>query len=286
MAGQIVSLDKPVLSASARAGVVYEAGGESLFLFSGREQTFSWSPDRGGILSARVNDSGWLAITAQASRQRGRVTVFNAHQEEIITLNYSSSFVVDAAVSPDCRTVAVVTMDQSGGAFQSHLLLCSIGDGQTTASVDLEGFAVLDLDFDSAGVWLLGQDSLSVVSPYGGETHSFYFSPSYLKDCSLGGDGFAVLLLGRYRAGQAREAVSVGPNGEVQARRELSGQVLDLSASGRYTALLTGREVCVYDSTLELSGSAGNDRGARRAAVYNDGSVLLADDQQAWLYIP
>ena len=120
-AEEVTPLSQPVLSASSSAGVVYDAGGESLFLFQDGQEAFSLDVD-GTLLSARVNDSGWLAVTAQRSGYKGAVTVYDASGSEVIQISLSSTFVVDAALSPDCKTVAVITIDQEGGTFLSQVL--------------------------------------------------------------------------------------------------------------------------------------------------------------------
>lgn len=123
-AEEVLSMDNPVLSASSKAGVVYDAGGQSLFLFRGTVEVFDLSLEGDGdLLSARANDSGWLAVTAQRSGYKGAVTVYDASGSEVIQISLSSTFVVDAALSPDCKTVAVITMDQEGRA--PSLVRCS-----------------------------------------------------------------------------------------------------------------------------------------------------------------
>ena len=122
-AEEVLALEHPVLTHSEKAGVVYDAGGQELFVFSQGQETFHLSLEDGGdLLSARLNSSGWLAVTAQESGYKGSVTVYdNTYQKQIIKINLSSTFVVDAAVSPDCKTVAVVTMGQENGSFQSQV---------------------------------------------------------------------------------------------------------------------------------------------------------------------
>jgi len=287
LASQVTHMEKPVLSTSSRFGVVYDAGGTSLFQFGSSHEPFVYSdPDNGGILSARVNNSGWLTVTGLHSHYRGGVTVYNADHQPVISLNYSSAFVTDAILSPDCRTVAVVTISQTQGSFQSTILFYSTSGTEPFASVPLDGFTVLDMDFDSNGLWLLGESSLLTLSPKGEEQAEYRFDPAYLKGYTLDGDGFVTLLLGKYRAGSAREVVTVGHDAQVIARQELNGQVLAISASGRYLSLLTGQALDIYTSDLTPYSTLYDTQHARHAALYNDGSVLLADSQEAWLYIP
>lgn len=287
LGSQVTHMEKPVLCTSSRYGVVYDAGGNSLFQFSGKHEPFVYSPENSsGILSARVNNSGWLTVTGLHDHYRGGVTVFNAGHEPVITLNFSSAFVTDAILSPDCRTVAVVTISQTDGSFGSTLHFYSVHGTEPFATVDLPGFTVLDMDFDSSGVWLLGESSLITLTAKGQEQAEYRFDPAFLKGYTLDGDGFASLLLGKYRAGSARDLVTIGHDAQVIAQQALNAQILSMTAAGRYLALLTGQELNVYTSDLTVYSTLTDTQSARHAALHNDGSVLLANSQEAWLYIP
>lgn len=289
LAEEVRSLENPVLTASRSTAVVYDAGNQSLFAFRDGEKNFSLSLEGGAdLLSARPNDGGWLAVTAQQSGYKGAVTVYDRRGEPVIQISLSSTFAVDAAISPDGRTVAVVTIGQENGAFFSRLLLYSVDKTEPFAQLDLGGMTVLDMDFDLGVVWLVGEDRLLTVSltPEGETVQTCFFSPSYLKGCSLGGDGFAFLLMGRYRSGSADQALLVDSSAQVVQSIALTGQVLDYAAAGEYCALLTGSQLSVYNTSLEFVAGVENSRAARRVDLNTNGSALLANDQQAWLYIP
>lgn len=189
-----------MLSASKEAGVVYDAGGEDLFVFRGVEEAFHLDLGSGGeLLSARLNDAGWLAVTYQGGGHKGSVTVYDGtYTKEIIKINLST-FIVDAAVSPDCRTVAIVTMGQENGSFQSQIRFYPVDQKEPSATVPLGNMVVMDLDYEDGQLWVLGEDRVTTVSEDGSVTGSYSLGRNYLKGCSFGGDGFAVLLLSRYR---------------------------------------------------------------------------------------
>lgn len=93
-------LSQPVLSASS-AGVVYDAGGEPVSFRTVRRPF----PGRDGtLLSARVNDSGWLAVTAQQSGHKGSAVQRQHQPKEIIQLNFHACSW--PTPSPDSKTVA------------------------------------------------------------------------------------------------------------------------------------------------------------------------------------
>ncbi|MCI8676997.1 MAG: hypothetical protein HFF46_01530 [Lawsonibacter sp.] len=289
LAEAVLSMENPVLSASNTTAVVYDAGNQSLFAFRNGRQSFSLSLSGGAdLLSARPNNSGWLAVTAQQSGYKGAVTVYDSRGIEVIQISLSSTFAVDAAISPDGRTVAVVTIGQQGGAFFSRLLLYHVNQEEPFAQLELGSLSVLDMDFDEDLIWLVGEDRLLTVSLSSeGETlQTYYISPNYLKGCSLGGDGFALVLTGRYRSGNADQAIIVDSAARAVQVLPLSNQILDYAAAGSYCALLTGTRLNIYDSTLTPYSSLDNALAARRLDLAPNGSALLANGQQAWLYIP
>ena len=287
IAEEVTPLDDPVLSVSGTAGAVYDAGGQSLFLFRNGEERPAPALEEGAdLLSVRPNDSGWMAVTAQHSGYKGAVTVYDAQQEPVIQISLSSTFVVDAALSPDCRTVAVVTMGQEGGSFYSRLLFYPVDEKEPEAQVDLGNTAVLDLDYEDGLVWVLGSDRLVTATPDGSAVQTYALGRNYLKGASLAGEGFALLLTGRYQAGGATQALIVGPEGELTQTMELSGQILGLSAAGGYCALLTGSELAIYTRELAPYATLSTTQGARLVSLSPNGSALLANDEQAWLYIP
>ena len=286
-AEEVRNLEHPVLSASKEAGVVYDAGGEDLFVFRGVEEAFQLDLGSGGeLLSARLNDAGWLAVTYQGGGHKGSVTVYDGtYTKEIIKINLST-FIVDAAVSPDCRTVAIVTMGQENGSFQSQIRFYPVDQKEPSATVSLGNMVVMDLDYEDGRLWVLGEDRVYAVSEDGSVTGSYSLGRNYLKGCSFGGNGFAVLLLSRYRAGSAGQAVVVGPDGTETASLTLPANVLDLDAAGRYLALLSGERLEVYTSDMTPYSSLEHTQNARHLSLSDSGAALLANAQRAWLYLP
>lgn len=287
LAEEVLSVENPVLSASRTTAVAYDAGNQSLFVFRNGEETFTLTLTGGNnLLSARVNDSGWLAVTAQQSGFKGAVTVYNSRGREVITIGLSSVFAVDAAISPDGQSVAVITIGQENGEFFSRLLLYPLDQTEPSLRVELGGLTVLDLDYEEGLLWVLGEDRLLTIPTDGTEKHTYFLTPNYLKGCSLEGEGFALLLTGPYRAGGAAQAVVIDSSAQAIRSIPLAGQVLDYAAAGEYFALLTGSRLTIYSQESEPFAALDNPQAARHVDLAPNGSALLANEQQAWLYIP
>lgn len=284
---RVLAMENPVLSASRTTAVAYDAGNQALFAFRNGEEYFSLSLDGGAdLLSARPNDSGWLAVTAQRSGYKGAVTVYDSQGKEIIQVSLSSVFAVDAALSPDGKTVAVVTMGQENGSFFSRLLFFPVDQKEPSAQVELGSLTVLDMDYEEGLLWVLCEDRLLIITPDGQTVGAFSVSPGYLKGCNLEGEGFALLLTGRYRSGGADQAVIVDKDAQAVRTISLTSQILDCAASGEYFALLSGTRLILYNGQQEQFASLEDPQGARQIDLAPNGSALLANDQKAWLFIP
>lgn len=289
-----VSLETPVVSTNGSLAAVYDAGGNDLYVLGQRALVWS-TGELDGILSARLNRSGMLTVVTQASGYRGVVTVYNSAYEAVASVQLSSAFVMDAALSDDGRTLAIVTIGQQDGSFSSNLVLYTLNSAQGTAgessdfSADLTarlgGNVVLDMRHTDELVWTLGDQGLTVTD-HEGQTASVSWAGQYLKLYDLSGDGFAAVLLGKYRAGSQATLQVIDDTGTATGSLELTQQVLSLSAAGRYLAVLTGDRLDIYTSDLTLYSSLEGTQGARKVLLMEDGSAILISEDSASFYVP
>ena len=241
-----------------------------------------------GILSARLNRNGQLTVVTQASGYRGMVTVYDAAYNPVMSVSLTSAFVMDAALSDDGRTLATVTVGQKDGAFATGLELYAMdyssGGYQADVSCSLGGGVVLELRHTASAVWALSDRGLTVTD-HAGQTAWVDWSNKYLRRYTLSGDGFAVALLGKYRAGSQAELWVVDARG---GRRtlELNEQVMSIAAAGRYLAVLTGDRLDIYTDELELYSSLKGTQGARAVLLMPDGSAILVSADSAGFYVP
>lgn len=288
---QSVTLTNPVVSSSGAAALVYDVGGQDLFVFSEAPEPFSLSLEEGQqLLSARLNSSGWLAVAAQGSGHKGAVTVYDQTFEPVIQINLSS-FVTDAVVSPDNKSVVISTVGlDAGGSFESRVNFYRLNRTEEEVSPDtfcpMGNNIGLDLRWTAEGIWFLGENTLCLTSSSGSLTGSYSYAGRYLKAFTLEGDGYAVLLLGKYRAGSLADLVVARHTGNVTATLSLTDQVLSLSAAGRYIAVLTADRLTIYSQDLQVYHVLEHTQGAQEVIMRDDGSAMLLGPSSARLYVP
>ena len=282
-----LSLLRPVADVRDNAAVVYDAGGTVLRVYADRSCVFSLNAEQGHeILSARMGPNGSLTVVTRETGYKGVVTHYGGDYQPYMAIRISTSYVMDGLLSQDGKTTAVLTVGQTNNTFESTLALYARGDEESFAQCSLGNNAILDLGCSGGVFWALGETGLSIVPLSGEGQVSFDYGGTYLKDYSLGGDGFAALLLGKYRAGSAASLTTVDAQGQTLGALELEEQILDLSAAGRYVAVLTATSLSIYTRDLQLYQSLDNTMGARSVALRGDGTAYLIGGETAQLYIP
>ena len=284
---QSVSMTNPVVNTNGSLAVVYDAGGSSLYILG--QRSLVWSTDElEPILSARLNRSGQLTVATQASGYRGMVTVYDASYSPVMSINLSSAFVMDAALSDNGHTLAILTAGQSGGAFDTGLSLYAMtysnGTDQPDASCSRGGGVVLDVRHTSSAVWTLSDQGLDITDHSGRSVHTDW-ADRYLRRYTLSGNGFALALLGKYHAGSQAELWVIDQQGQRQTL-SLNEQVMSIAAAGRYFAVLTSDRLDIYTDELTLYSTLKGTRGARTVLLMPDGSAILVSEDSAGFYIP
>lgn len=289
-----VFMTAPAVDVNGDSAVVYDAGGSELHVLRRRALSFSLTCD-GSLLSAHLNSSGYLTVVSQESGSRGVVTVYDRNGAVRAALRLSSAYVMEAILADDGTTLSVVTIGQESGSFTSTLSVydlssASVGDPNynvtPSASVSLDSSIVLSLHLSGGSLFALGDLGLHVLEPSGSLLGTVDWSDLYLKNYSLTGDGFAVALLGKYRAGSQSVLYSVDRSGTLTGSLPLEDQVLSLSAAGPYFAVLTADRLDIYTADLELYSSLSGTQGARKVLLRADGTAMLISSGSARLYIP
>jgi len=288
---QTCRLDRPMCAASGTSALVYDAGGVDLFVYKDRQQVWSYAAESGRtLLSASLSEQGLLTTITRGNGLKCVVTTYDSQFQKRLDIEISSRFVTDAVLSPDGTTLAVATAGQSGGSYDSQLAFYAVSrtaqDVEPDAVCSLGRSAVLQLRWSGQAPAVLTEDALTFVSADGTVAGSYPFNGRFLKGCSMDGDGFTALLLGKYRAGTASELVLVDQAGEQTASLPVTDQVLSLSAGGHYVCLLSAGRLNIYTKDLEPYCSAEAVLGARRALQHADGSVTLITGETARLYLP
>ncbi len=279
----------PALSTNGKQAVVYDAGGQNLFILSKNKLAVSLSLDSEQyIKAATINQSGWVAVTVKESGYRGVVHIYNGSQQPLMSIKLSTYYPANAVVTPDNQGIYILTEGQKDGVFESRLLYYTFDDdAEPKTKISLGDQLVLALNSSASRSIVLTENALYILLPSGELFSQYDFRGNYLTRASLEGRNFSAVLLSPSQTGNTGTLITIDQQGEILGSLEINEQVLDLVCSENYVAVLTANRLVLYNKSLsrELS-STENIQGIRSIALYQDGSLSMISDELARLYIP
>ncbi len=284
---QAVNFTNPAVSIGAKTAAVYDVGGRDLYLVGARGLVRDMSDKSGnGIVSASLNGSDYLALTTFTSGFRATVSVYDPNGAPAFTFNSSEHYVSDACVLSDNRHLAAVTLGEADGVFASRLAFYSFDSETAVGMTTLGGSMVLALRNVGPMLAALEDDRITFFAADGSLAGSCRYDYPYLRGQSALGADFAVLLLSRYRSGSTMRLVTVNAEGETLGSLDARREILDVSAAGRYVAVLYADSLTIYTADLAEYATLSDTDFAKRAIMRADGTALLVGASRAWLFIP
>lgn len=273
------------IDSNGKRAVAYDIGGTELYVLDSKGLVHHITCDS-EVQSAQLGEDNKLAVVVNKSGYKAAAYVYDAAGQLTFEFDSADKFIMTAAVSDDGKHLAAVTMGQSDGVFTSYVVIYRMTRKEPTATCELPGEAVYDLRTVDNTFCVVAENALYFVANNGTINASYPFEESYLRRCSLQGDGFAALLLGRYKSGAQGTLLTVDERGKVIGEVEADGEVLDLSASGNYVAALYSDHLTIYDKRMRECATLSNVSAAREILMRDDGSAVLAGNGSAALYLP
>ena len=273
------------IDSNGKRAVAYDIGGTELYVLDSKGLVHHITCDS-EVQSAQLGEDNKLAVVVNKSGYKAAAYVYDAAGQLTFEFDSADKFIMTAAVSDDGKHLAAVTMGQSDGVFTSYVVIYRMTRKEPTATCELPGEAVYDLRTVDNTFCVVAENALYFVANNGTINASYPFEESYLRRCSLQGDGFAALLLGRYKSGAQGTLLTVDERGKVIGQVEADGEVLDLSASGNYVAALYSDHLTIYDKRMRECATLSNVSAAREILMRDDGSAVLAGNGSAALYLP
>lgn len=282
---QSVKFQTPALARSTTRAAAYDVGGRTVYVLSAKGLVYRLDAS-GEILSAVLNDAGYLTVTSNESGCKAAVRVYDASGQPVFAYRSADRFIMTAALSDDSRTLAAVTMGQSNGVFTSYVVFYRTNSETPEATCALTGSLIYDLIPMDGLFCAVMEEQLCFLDTSGEVQAAYSYGGDYLRRVDCGGDGYAALLLGRYRNGTQHRIVTVGSDGSALAALDVDGEVLSMSAAGRYIAVLFSDHMVIYDKNLAECARLDAVSEARQVLMRADGSAVLAGSTAASLYLP
>lgn len=277
VARQVYSMKTPALVTSNQLAAAFDVGGTEVCTASLNGGTAE-VPNTETVITATMNQNGWLALCTEATGYKGRVTVYNDKQKAVYQWNSGEGYLLSARISPDNRYLAALCAAPDGSVV--HMFSLSSEDEQ--ANYTVAGNLLIDMDWlENDRLFLLSQKGCAVIDRGGEMKGSYDFGGLYLTDYSFGGDDYAVLMLGKYRTGGTGSLTAIGSDCKLIGQTEIDSELLSLSCGGKTVAALCQDGLKVFTQSLAAAGADTNTVGVKDVLVREKGDVVLVSSYSA-----
>ena len=280
-------LELPQLLVSGNMAVAYDVGGSTLLaLQKGKGEVLSLEETH-PILDADLSSNGAICLSSSASGYKSVLSVYNEEQDLIYRWLSSTTYFPLCALAPNGRDMAAIAMGQTDGVFESSIYLFRTDSEEIQNKISLGNELVYDITFlDSDLMCAVCETGVQYFNMKGEQLGHYSYTDEYLKDFDLGGNGFLTLSTNMYRAGNRYSLTTVNEKGKEIASCYIGEEILDLSAGGRYIAVLTPGKLTIYTQSLHVYHETTQIGSTTAVVMREDGSVLLLGSGQGNVYIP
>ena len=284
---QEVRFTAPALAVGGKTAVAYDVGGTALYLLGEKGLVRDLSGETGnGVVSARLNSSDFLTLVTDKSGYKSSVSVYTASGDRAFTFNSSNHYMLDAVCERDGKHVAVVTLGEDDGAFTSTVRRYALDQETALSACTLDDTLLYEIGSLGSTTVAVTDRSFFALSADGSLKGLYDYAYPYLRGSTLSGSDFGALVLSRYRSGSAGKLVTVGADGGLLASLQTQRDVLDVSAAGKYLAVLYSDELVIYHSDLTEYASLEDTQYARGVLMRPDGTAVLLGASRGWLFVP
>lgn len=274
------AFSNPAADSGSGGAVLWSQGGKDVLVVSLNGATKAIDSEN-SVISASINDSGFVAVAAEQSGYKGIVTVYDPQGEVVYKWFSGSGYLIDASVNNSNTGMAALTISDSGSRFVAYSFGSEEEQGAYTDSENV----YFDMGYIAENRICAVSDSKAVFVSGKCEYNTEYsFEGWYLRDYSLEGNGYAVFVLGKYRNGGEIKIVTVDTNGAVKGSVEASEDVNSINVRGRYIAVSYADSVALYDSSMEELGRVDNAAGIEKALAGTGGKLIAVSANGAVEY--
>ena len=178
----LASLTTPQVNCGGKFAMAYDAGGYCLVAAHASKGE--------AIFDADIASDGSICYVSSESGYKTVAYVYNDKQQMIYRWLSSSQFLPLCTVNSGAKTLACVSMGQSGGIYESSVVLLKTDSDQIEKTISLGNEMIYDLKFtDAATLCAVGESSVSFLTAEGARLGRYDYADASLKACTFGGRG-------------------------------------------------------------------------------------------------
>ncbi|MDR1564793.1 MAG: DUF5711 family protein [Oscillospiraceae bacterium] len=266
-AERLHGFNAPVVSTGDKRLLIYDMGGKAYKIESISETIYKGSAEN-RIIVADMGENGAYAIAAKEEQSFASVTLYQSDNTQVLKWASTEYQVVDVAVSPNGKSVAVAGIKAKNGDICSVVKVFKQDKKTAVASYEIEGCMYMALEYLSADNLAVVGDTGVTVMKVGDNTASNYsYGGRHLACYDISYNDGAALALSKYSDRRNCTLFIIGKNGLKISEKDANIDALDVKFRGKYIYVTTDGKLYSYKTNGTLFNSYDAGAGSKRVAV-------------------
>ena len=179
LAEEELGYPSPIMTSSDKYMLVYDLGGKGYSVFNQLTRIIKRDSD-GAIIAGTVANDGSYAIASRSNETRYVVDVYNSAYSNVMNV-YKENYVLDIALSPDGRTLAICSACPSDSDFDCEIEICRRGKAEPVKTLTYTHSMPLDVYASDNGFVVLCSTQILFLGENGEERASVSFGGMSMK---------------------------------------------------------------------------------------------------------
>lgn len=273
-----VSLSAPEVSVNGKYILTYNNGGHQVTLYKGEKEIYETRSDD-DIISAVVNEQGYVAVAYDEEGGETRIVVYNAKGKAFYTWSLASGRFVNMDLSDDSTHMVISSLSDSAEALVGELTFIRLDSEEKMASASLEDEIYFDVEISrDYSVLALGSKQLDAYNADGGLRWSLPYDGRTLRSADISDPDMAVICTAATDSGLAGNSTDVevvNRLGEITASTHFDGLCENLSLSGDYFAASAGKKIFIFDKKCALRRELSSNTAIKGLSLFKNGKSVF-----------
>lgn len=269
--------DHPVVEASSGRILLYDIGAKQFRVQSKTRVLFEKQTDY-MILTAALGQDGSAAVATRADGAESMLTVYDKNHKEAFRWACAKEHIVSCDVSDNGKKYVAAVLGVDNGSVYSKVYVFEKNSTEPYASFEYKDSALTQVKFlDGDRLLVFGNNVCEIID---GKTVSEKIDVSVNTPSRLfvSDNNTAVLVLSKYSSTTQKIIKVYNKSGKELFSTEVTGIVKSVSTDGKYTAVLTDSQVCIYNTKGEMTGKADITSDPIDVAVYSKHTYVFESE--------
>lgn len=274
------SFDHPVMQSNSGRVLVYDIGDKNFRIQSKTRVLFEKQTDY-MILTASLGRDGSVAVATRANGAESMLTVYDKNHKETFKWACAKEHIVSCDVSDNGRLFAVAVLGVNNGSVYSKVYIFEKRKEEAKASFEYKDTALTSVQFlSNETVMVLGNNLCQIIK--GDEVkEKIDVSVNTPSRLYISDNNTAVLVLSKYSSTTQKIVKVYSKSGSERFTTEVNGIVKSVATDGKYVAVLTDSQVCIYNMKGELCGKSDVNSDASDVAIYSRHTYVFSSESIA-----